>query len=112
MSDAPKHPLARGLIYEQLLPLGFTVLDGLPMESVLDDINEANESFLRLFAVLEESHTVKPDMDESTMGLHHELTRLDLKLNLLLEFVAKALSRKLMLPERVKIKLGPQGLEW
>lgn len=112
MSDAPKHPLVKGLVYEERLPLGCTVIDDVPDDWELQDINESNESFLRLFAILEESHPVKPDMDEAMMELHHELTRLDLKIDLLLEFVAQALNRKLTLPERVNLRLGPQGIVW
>lgn len=112
ISDESRQPLATGLVYEDRLPLGFTLVDGLPTAWELGDINDSNESFLRLFAILEESRPAKQDMDESMMDLHHELTRLDLKINLLLEFVAQALNRKLTLPARVKLRLGPQGLEW
>lgn len=112
MSDVSAQPFATGLIYEECLPLGFSVVDGLPTSWELEDINDSNESFLRLFATLEEYRPAKHDMDESMMEIHHELTRLELKINLLLEFVAQALNRNLSLPRRVNIRLGPQGLEW
>jgi hypothetical protein len=112
MSDDSRQPLATGLIYEESLPLGFTVVERLPADWVIEDINNSNESFLSHCASLEEHHCAKQDIDDSMIELYHELTRLDLKMNLLLEFVAQVLNRKLTLPNRVDMRLGPQGLEW
>jgi len=106
------NPLATGLTYEDCLPLAWSVVERLPEDWELGNLNEANESFLKLFATLEEYHPARQEQEESLQEIYHELTRIDLKLNLLLEFLGQALNRKLSLPRRIDICIGPKGLEW
>lgn len=112
MDNNINDPLATGLIYEDCLPLSWEVIEKLPEGWELDNINQANESFLKLFANLEDYHPTRVEHDESLQEIHHELTRIDLKLDLLLEFVGQALHRKLTLPKSIDVRVGPLGLEW
>jgi hypothetical protein len=112
MSAELKDPLATGLTYEDRLPLTWSALESLPEDWELGNLNEANESFLKLITTLEEYHPARQEREESLQEVYHELTRIDLKLNLLLEFVGQALNRKLSLPKRIEVRIGPKGLEW
>jgi Atypical PilZ domain, cyclic di-GMP receptor len=112
VSHTFKHPLAQGLVYEDRLPLGWRVLDRLPDENALTHLNEFNESFLKIFATLEDQHVPNPEAGDSHAEIQHELMRIDLKVNLLLDLVGHVLSRQLDLPERVLLRVGAQGMEW
>lgn len=107
-----KNPLTKGLIYQDTLPLTWSVVDSLPDEGELVNINEANESFLKLFSTLEDYHPMRQERDESMSEIYHELTKIDLKMNLMLEMIGQALNRKVSQPKRIDIRLGPEGLEW
>lgn len=106
------NPLAKGLIYEDSLPLAWSVIDALPDDRELENINEANESFLKLLATLEDHHYARQERDESMLEFHHELMRIDLKMDMILEMITQALHCKSIQPKRIDMRLGPEGLEW
>jgi hypothetical protein len=112
VSNTFKNPLSQGLVYEDRLPLGWRVLDRLPDEKALALLNEFNESFLKIFATLEDQHVPNPEGGDSYAEIQHELMRIDLKVNLLLDLVGHVLSRQLDIPARVLLRVGAHGMEW
>ena len=94
------------------MPLGWQVLAQPPDENALNLLNESNESFLKIFATLEDQHVPNPDGGDSYAEIQHELMRIDLKVNLLLDLVGHVLSRQLDIPERVLMRVGAHGMEW
>jgi hypothetical protein len=112
VSNTFKNPLTQGLVYEDRLPLAWQVLDRPPDEKTLSLLNESNESFLKIFATLEDPHVPNPEGGDNYAEIQHELMRIDLKVNLLLDLVGQVLSRQFDIPERVPVRVGAQGMQW
>jgi hypothetical protein len=107
-----RSPLAQGLVHEDYLPLRWELLEQLPSTNALNHLNESNESHLRIFASLEDPKLSYPGNDEHFSEISHDLTRVELKLNLLLELTRHVLSRQLPLPDRCHVWVGAYGIEW
>ena len=99
----------QGLYYESNISLVWQVVDGLPADNELVNINEDNSRFLKALAALSEG---APEAGEELPQTAAELQRLDLKLNLLLEIVGELLANQRTLPAPTKVKLGHMGIEW
>lgn len=108
MDASAGSPLDGGLVYEARLSLGLWPIDGMPEEEVLGFHNESNDVFLKTLSALEEHLEV---VDEH-QAQHHELMRLELKLNFLMDLVGQVLATQLELPTRRKVRLGARGLSW
>ncbi len=110
MSSPPsKDPLAEGLYYEASLPFAWRVLESVPDAAHLNYWNEYNEAALRGMAVLDEYVNQLPE-DHANQG--HELARLEVKVNLVLDLVGQLLAQQLLLPEPSWLKVGARGIEW
>ena len=109
MADQPSDPLNTGLVYEDLLPLHWSVVDASMDAAHRLHLHETNEDVLRSLSMLEEH---PQEIAEEHPAVAHELRRLDFKLNLLLDMVGLLVARDLALPERVPLRLAAQGLEW
>ena len=103
------HSLGAGLIYEDVLPLGWRRLEGPPPAAQLAQLNLGNEAVLRAVTVLAE---YRPETGEEHTWQAQELARLDFKLNLLLDLVGQILTRGLSLPPARPLRLGAQAVEW
>ena len=99
----------QGLYYESKISLVWQVVDGLPADNELVNINEDNSRFLKALAALSEG---APEAGEELPQTAAELQRLDLKLNLLLEIVGELLANQRTLPAPTKVRLGHTGIEW
>jgi hypothetical protein len=109
MNSTPLDPFAEGLSYEASLPFTWRALDAVPDAAHLAYWNEYNEVALRGMAALDEFTNQAPD-EHGTQG--HELSRLEFKLNLVLDLVGQLLAQQLILPEAVWIKIGARGVAW
>jgi hypothetical protein len=109
MADHPSDPLNTGLVYEDLLPLHWSVVDVSMDAAHRLHLHEANEDTLRTLSMLEEH---PQEIADDHPAVTHELRRLDFKLNLLLDLVGLLVARDLTLPDRVPVRLAAQGLEW
>ena len=99
-----------GLFYEDTLPLVWREIETPPTAARLVNVYHANEQLLRYLAALEEHRA--DHLEEDHPQTAHELARLDLKINLLLEMVGHLLSRQAVLPDAVPLRLGADGLQW
>lgn len=107
-----RDPLAEGIVYEDILPLGWRLIDEFPGDAQLEHINHSNESFLKSFASLDENAFPRHEFEDEHTDYAQELVRLDLKINLLLELVGHVLSRQLNLPMPVRTRMNSSGIEW
>ncbi len=112
MERRAQDPLAQGLIYEDTLPLTWRRLESAPGETQLARLNDSNEAFLRALSALEEHHPGHAELEDRFPIIRQELERLDLKLNLLMELVGHVLSRQMMLPEPLPVRVGAGGIQW
>lgn len=69
----------------------------------------ANQQIMKVVLGLDE---VAHDMPDDAGELGQELQRLDFKVNVLLELVARLVSHNVPLPEPRRITLGPESLQW
>jgi hypothetical protein len=106
----PEHFLGPGLIFEDLLPLGWSA-EPLPEGVFLSRLNADNHQLLGAVASLDEVRVNDALKDESP-ALLHELQRLEFKLNILLRLTAEVAKRRSDFPASHHVRLGPQGLEW
>ncbi len=106
----PQSFLGDGLIFEELLPLGWN--PG-PLEQGLSlaRMNADNHQLLGAEASLGEVRVHEALKDESP-ALLHELQRLEFKLNVLLRLTAELAVRSSALPPARRARLSSIGLEW
>lgn len=101
---------AVGLAYHDEMPLGFRALAKMPDEAELQRLSNENQQILQLDASLEERHPIDPKDDDAIM--RHELERLESKLNVVMQLLARLLSRENVLPGDRKFRLAGDGIEW
>lgn len=109
MNSTLQDPFAEGLCYEASLPLSWRALDAVPDAAHLAYWNEYNEVALRGMAALDEFTNQPPD-EHGAQG--HELTRLEFKVNLILDLVGQLLAQQLLLPDTAWLKIGARGVTW
>jgi len=111
MTEKVHTSLEEGLVLRDVLPLGWEDADaGSRGELQIAQLNEANESVLRVVALLEE-HRSEAGEDHHG-GVSTELARLDNKMNMLLDLVNRLLRFHISLPDSVPVVLGVTTLEW
>jgi hypothetical protein len=106
----PEAFLGDGLIYEELLPLAWTLgplADGL----ALARLNADNHQLLGAESSLDEVRVHEALKDESP-ALLHELQRLEYKVNILLRLTAELAMRSSGLPPADRVRLTSRSLEW
>ena len=106
----PEAFLGDGLIYEELLPLAWTLgplADGL----ALARLNADNHQLLGAESSLDEVRVHEALKDESP-ALLHELQRLEYKVNILLRLTAELAVRSSGLPPADRVRLTSRALEW
>jgi len=109
MTDPTESIFAQGLAYEGALPVEWRPRSEPYTPTELEQLNVANERILRLLTALEEQH--HPELlDEHGTG--HELARVELKVNLLLDLVSQLLVRQQTLPPATAIRLNGLGVQW
>jgi hypothetical protein len=95
------------LAYEDVFPVHWRVLNG-PMDATIAaSFAERNVRLLQALAAIED-HGVSDKPDESTP----DLTRLDFKINLLLDLVGQLLVANRPRPPAVAIRFNAQGATW
>ena len=101
---------AVGLAYHDEMPLGFRPLAAIPDAAELQRLNTENQQILQLDASLEERHPVDAKDDDAV--IRNELERLESKLNVIMQLLARLLSRENVLPGDRKFRLAADGIEW
>lgn len=106
MTEEKQRSFGEGVSYEDSIPLSWEKIDGLPDASQLARLNEVDEQLLRLLASVESRH----DSDDSAAS--SDLTRLELKLDMILELIGQLRQDQMELPHKVNITMYSNGLEW
>lgn len=108
MSDNLETPDG-GLTFTDNISIDWTAVDCAPDDARLALVNESNESFLRAVSALGAFST---ETSEDEVGLSQEITRLDLKVNLLLDLVSQLIYKQLEIPERSQVTISSSEIEW
>ena len=106
----PEAFLGDGLIFEELLPLAWT-LGPLAEGLTLARLNADNHQLLGAESSLDDVRVHEALKDESP-ALVHELQRLEYKVNILLRLTAELALRQSGLPEPQRIRLTSRAVEW
>lgn len=111
MSDDNREQLGEGVVYKDIIPLGWREITPEELEFTSLTMQDTNEEVLRSIATLDEFHI--DSQDEG--GAHHagsDLGRIECKINLLLDMVTRLVVRETAMPDAVPITLGAAGIEW
>ncbi|MGC1459713.1 MAG: PilZ domain-containing protein [Steroidobacteraceae bacterium] len=95
------------LAYEEVLPVNWAPLSGSMDAAVAASFTERNVRLLQALAAIED-HGVSDKPDESAP----DLTRLDFKINLLLDLVGQLVVANRPRPAAVAIRFNSQGARW
>ncbi|MCF6323190.1 MAG: PilZ domain-containing protein [Gammaproteobacteria bacterium] len=110
MSDNNREQLGEGVIYKDIVPLRWRDIERDELEFSYLSLQDANEEVLRFITTLDEFHVDNQEEPGSSNG--SDLSRIEFKLNLLLDMVTQLVERETALPEAVPITLGSGGVEW
>ncbi len=98
-----------GLAYTDNMSISWKVVDYHPDDSHLALVNESNESFLRAVSAISE---FTKDLSDVAPGLSHEIARLDLKLNLVLDLVSQLVYKQLDIPDICRVTVTSGEVMW
>lgn len=99
--------LGSGLVFEDVLPLTWQIVGD---DAAHAHADEGNQRFLNILSLIED-HQPDSRVDESG-ELAKEIVRLDAKVNLLIDMVARILAQQATLPQPVQTRLSADGIEW
>ena len=101
--------LSPGVYFEDSIPLRYHVVEQLAEGAHLARLHAQSEHVLRVLSMLEDA---APMSQEESDTESHDLTRLDFKLNLVLDLVGRLLSQHVALPPVRWIKMGLEEMVW
>ncbi|HED38976.1 MAG TPA: hypothetical protein ENJ13_00930 [Chromatiales bacterium] len=110
MSQGNNEQLGEGVVYKDIVPLCWRDIAREELEFSYLSLQDANEEVLRFITTLDECHIDGPD--EAGGASASDLSRIEFKLNLLLDMVTQLVERETSMPESVPITLGSSGIEW
>lgn len=110
MENGDDSRFGAGLVYEDSVPLAWREVGTDISTAEILRTHHSNERVLRSFAALEEYRAETPD-EEHGHGAH-ELSRLEFKLNLLLEMTARLLAEHVSMPVAVPVEMSSAGIRW
>jgi hypothetical protein len=99
-----------GLAYVDNISVSWEPVDNPPDDQHLALVNESNETFLRAVAAIGE--LPKERASEELSDLSQEISRIDNKINLLLELVGQLVYQSQSIPETTLVKLNATHIEW
>lgn len=108
MSDNTQTEIG-GLTFTDNISIDWKPVDYQPDDSRLALVNESNESFLRAVSAL---GAFSNDVSEDEISLSQEITRLDLKVNLLLDLVSQLIYQQLEIPEKSQVTISSTNIQW
>lgn len=99
--------LGSGLLFEDALPLTWQIVGA---DAAHAHADEGNQRFLNILSLIEDH---QPDTRADESGeMAKEIVRLDAKINLLIDLVARILAQQVSLPPPVPTRLSADGIEW
>lgn len=101
-----------GLGYADTLPLGFERLERLPEGAALAGLNQETQQVLVADASLDEQRGHAEKKSDEEHELAEDLQRVEFKVNVLIQLVARLLKRDDDLPPVRSVRLHAEGIEW
>lgn len=111
MESGDDSQFGAGLVYEDALPLGWRIVNHDVSTAEILSACQSNERVLRGFSVLDEHRTEGSDDEHGHHGAH-DPSRLEFKLNLLLDMVARLLAEHVAIPAAAPVKMSGSGIRW
>jgi len=102
--------LGAGLVYEDLVPMRWRMAGEEIKTSQLIRINESNEEIMRFISVLDDYRLESPG--DSRGPNTSDITRIEHKMNLILDLVSQILVHHVDLPRAVPITMSASGIQW
>ena len=110
MSEQPDSaPLADTLVLDECLPLGVEPLSSLPPTDRLSRWDRQNAEILKVLLALDEGSRLS---EEGGEPVAQEIIRLERKLDLVLDLLARLMTERQPVPKPVAMRLSERGLEW
>lgn len=101
-----------GVGYADTLPLGFERLAKLPEGAALAGMNQETQQVLVADSSLDEQRPVSEKKIDDEHELAEDLQRVEFKVNVLIQLVARLLNRDSLLPPVRSVRLHAGGIEW
>jgi hypothetical protein len=101
-----------GLAYADSMPLGLERLEKLPEGAALAGINQETQQVLVADASLDEQRAHAEKKADEQHELAEDLQRVEFKLNVLIQLVARLLASASDVPPVRSFRLNAHGLEW
>ena len=101
-----------GVGYADTLPLGFERLARLPEGAALAGMNEETQQVLVADASLDEQRPHADKKMDEEHELAEDLQRVEFKVNVLIQLVARLLNRDSVLPPIRSLRVHANGIEW
>lgn len=110
MDSGDSSQFGTGLLYEDCVPVSWReVGKDVPAAQILRT-HQSNERVLRSLAALDEQRAEAADEEHGYSA--NELPRLEFKLNLLLEMVARLLAEHVAIPAATPVRMSGSGICW
>lgn len=101
-----------GLVYEDFLPITWVSRDAVPDGPDLVGLNSENVEVLIADASLDEQRPSKEKKHDDDQALAEDLQRVELKLNVLIQMVARLMKRDDAVPAPRSFRMSSTGIEW
>lgn len=110
MTGGQSIQFGESLVYEDRIPLSWQEAEGGVSNAERLRTHDANERVLRCLAALDEYHTETPDEDQGHGS--QDLARVEFKINLLLDLVARVVVHHMSVPDPVPVRIGAAAIQW
>lgn len=110
MNQGDASQFGEGLLYEDSLPIRWREAGRELSTAQIVRTHQANERVLRSLAALDEYRAEGGDEEHAHVA--HDLSRLDFKLNLLLDMVSRLLVEHVAMPAAVPVKMSAGAIRW
>lgn len=107
--DLDSAPLADTLVLDERVPLSCETLPELPPADQLADWDRRNADILQVLLALDEGSRLP---EEGGEPVAQEIVRLERKLDLVLDLLARMMSERQSTPMPMAVHLSERGLEW
>jgi len=102
--------LGAGLVYEDLVPMSWRKAEEGFQPAQMIRVNDSNEEILRFMSVLDDYQS-ESSIDARSVNIG-DITRIEYKVNLILDLVSQILVHHAELPPAIPIKMTARGIQW
>ncbi len=101
-----------GLVYEDTVPLAWAARSALPDGPELAGLNAENVEVLVADASLDDQRPSQEKKHDDDQALAEDLQRVEFKLNVLIQMVARLMKREGATPAPRSVRVHANGIEW